>query len=120
MSFDVLPYKPSVKVNDFHAEAKQSILDELHRRLADTPPLPETYETSSDEYGVSKEWMERAIAAWKVFDWRKQEERVNSFNNYTAELELNGYTHNIHFVGLFSKNVKATPILFVHGWPGKF
>jgi microsomal epoxide hydrolase len=43
------------------------------------------------------------------------EDRINSFPQWTAEVE----GLNIHFVGLFSENPDAIPILLIHGWPGK-
>lgn len=43
------------------------------------------------------------------------EDRINSFPQYTTEIE--GLT--IHFVGLFSERKDAVPILLLHGWPGR-
>jgi len=52
---------------------------------------------------------------------RKHEEYINSFPNFTAPIkDSDGKEHKIHFVGLFSSSPEiTTPILFMHGWPGK-
>lgn len=46
---------------------------------------------------------------------KSSEDRINSFPQYTTEIE--GLT--IHFVGLFSERKDAVPILLLHGWPGR-
>lgn len=42
------------------------------------------------------------------------EDEINSFPNYTTEIE--GIT--LHFVAMFSEKQDAVPILLSHGWPG--
>lgn len=46
---------------------------------------------------------------------KSSEDRINSFPQYTTEIE--GLA--IHFVGLFSERKDAVPILLLHGWPGR-
>ena len=54
------------------------------------------------------------------YDWRKTEDKINTFNNYTVEIEDKGFKFQIHFAALLSKKKDAIPILFSHGWPGSF
>ncbi|KAH8746071.1 epoxide hydrolase N terminus-domain-containing protein [Diaporthe sp. PMI_573] len=59
--------------------------------------------------------------AWLRFDWRKQEDRINSFPNFKSKVENADLgTVNIHFAALFSNKKEAVPIIFIHGWPGSF
>ena len=60
----------------FKAEIPQSILDDLKRRIEDTPEIRDTYENldraekNGEDLGVKKEWMTEAIREWKAgFDW---------------------------------------------------
>jgi microsomal epoxide hydrolase len=60
----------------------------------------------------------------RAVDWltgrRSFEERINSFSNYVADIEHDGVQHKLHFMGLFSENKDAQPIIMTHGWPGIF
>jgi microsomal epoxide hydrolase len=52
---------------------------------------------------------------------RKEEERINALPNFKAHIEDDdGNNYNIHFAALFSSKPDATPIAFLHGWPGSF
>jgi hypothetical protein len=54
------------------------------------------------------------------FNWRDHEDYINSFPNFKLNLldeRCGDFT--VHFAALFSKNPDATPIVFLHGWPGK-
>ena len=50
---------------------------------------------------------------------RSIEKRINSFSNYTAEIEHDGNKYSVHFMGLFSEKKDAQPIIMTHGWPGE-
>ena len=50
----------------------------------------------------------------------KYNERINSYNNYTVDIEHLGYKFHVHFLALFSKKADAVPLLLMHGWPGSF
>src|SRR3569833_1219349 len=47
------------------------------------------------------------------------ESRINSLPQYKITIpDDDGKAYRIHFLGLFSTNPAAIPILFLHGWPG--
>ena len=80
---------------------------------------PDTYEGRQQDrrFGITHEWLSNAKDYWlNKYDWRAQEKHINSFPNYTMEIE--GMSH--HFIGLFSEKKDAVPIIFLHGWPGSF
>ena len=72
-------------------------------------------------FGISRDWLEGAKREWiENYDWRKTEARINKFNNYTVEIEEDGFKHQVHFIALLSKKSDAVPLLLLHGWPGSF
>jgi pimeloyl-ACP methyl ester carboxylesterase len=50
------------------------------------------------------------------FDWRKIENKINSFPNYKTEID----NSKIHFLHIKSNKNNAVPLLITHGWPGSF
>lgn len=63
---------------------------------------------------TAKKWRDYWLNS---FDWRKQEELLNSFPHFKTQIE----GLQIHFIHLKpNKNVykKVVPLLLVHGWPG--
>jgi pimeloyl-ACP methyl ester carboxylesterase len=48
------------------------------------------------------------------FDWRAAEARLNSYSQYTTEID----GQKIHFLHVKSPEPNATPLLLIHGWPG--
>ncbi|KAI1772527.1 epoxide hydrolase N terminus-domain-containing protein [Hypoxylon cercidicola] len=72
------------------------------------------------KYGVTSDWLAEVKAQWEKFDWRKVEDEINSFPNYTSKIEESGDTFDIHFAALFSERTDAIPILMLHGWPRSF
>ena len=85
---------------------------------------PDTYENhvSGRGLGISKQWLIDAKDAWlNDYDWRRQEERINSFPNFTIPVhDQQSGDFSIHFIGLFSTRSDAVPVIFMHGWPGSF
>jgi len=51
---------------------------------------------------------------------RQREARINSFPNFKVNIEDDGEVLQVHFAALFSKKKDAIPLLFMHGWPGRF
>jgi microsomal epoxide hydrolase len=72
--------------------------------------------------GVRRDWLIEAKDQWlNKFDWRKREERLNSFPHFTVPIKADdGHTVDIHFMALFSEKPDAVPLAFYHGWPGSF
>lgn len=57
--------------------------------------------------------MRTLIEAWKQFDWRSFERRLNRLPQFTASVA--GET--VHFMHARSPKPKAIPLLLLHGWP---
>ncbi|KAI0508526.1 Alpha/Beta hydrolase protein [Xylaria bambusicola] len=126
-AYDKLPYQPTLEIKPFHAQAPEKCLDDFKQLLRLSPIGPRTFEnsdTNDRRYGPSRRWVIKAKDNWLgEFDWRRHEERINSFPNFTAAVdEFNeaGDKLEIHFVALFSQRPDATPLVLYHGWPGSF
>jgi microsomal epoxide hydrolase len=48
------------------------------------------------------------------------EKHVNSFHHWTVPIQDSKGNFAIHFMGLFSANPAAVPVVMLHGWPGSF
>ena len=65
------PFTPSIEVNAWRVEFPQEQIDQLRRRIEDTPAPRKTFENSKtvEPVGITLEWLQDAINQWKVFDW---------------------------------------------------
>lgn len=112
-----MPYTPPPAAKPFTLSVREADLNRWRQLLELSPLGPKTYEnTQSEAYmGVTYEWLSAAKQHWlTAYDWRAQEARINSFPNYTMTIE----SVPVHFIGLFSQNPDAVPVIFMHGWPG--
>ncbi|KAL7930201.1 Alpha/Beta hydrolase protein [Trichoderma chlorosporum] len=101
---------PEQQLNDFKTLLKLSKIG------------PKTYENelTDGKFGISRDWLVQAKAEWEKWDWRKCEDRINSFPNFTLPIKEGEDIFNIHFVAIFSQKPDAIPLLCLHGWPGNF
>lgn len=112
-----MSYSPPSSAKPFTLNISDKDLSEWRQLLELSRIGPLTYEAQDDKYGVTQEWITNAKDHWlNKFDWRVQEKHINSFPNYTTEIE----GLNVHFTALFSEKKDAIPIVFLHGWPGSF
>jgi microsomal epoxide hydrolase len=114
-----MKYSPPSSAKPFTLRLpNEDILD--WRQLLQLSKLgPATYENTQDKvnYGVSRTWLSNARDYWlDQYDWRAQEEHINSFDNYTMQIEC----IDLHFIAIFSEKEDAIPIVLIHGWPGSF
>ncbi|MEU8899546.1 epoxide hydrolase family protein [Nocardia sp. NPDC048505] len=103
----------STTIRPFRLEVPQAELDYLHDRLARarwTQQLPGT----GWERGVPLEHLRELAEYWRTgFDWRAQEARLNSYSQYTTEID----GQVVHFLHVRSSRADATPLLLTHGYP---
>jgi epoxide hydrolase len=67
------------------------------------------------ERGVPVGYLRGLAEYWRTgFDWRAAEARLNSYPQYTTEID----GQKIHFMHVKSPEADATPLLLIHGWPG--
>ena len=66
-------------------------------------------------YGTSHKYLKKLCDYWvKDFDWRKNEEIINSFSNFKTSVD----NINLHFIKEVGSGDKPKPLLLMHGWPG--
>lgn len=110
------PEKFTLQVPDQSVDAFQQLL-----KLSKIGPETWYNKQEDGQFGVSRKWLIDAKEAWLKFDWRKQEARINSVPNFKAKVEDADLGRvDVHFTALFSNKTDATPIIFMHGWPGSF
>ncbi|EME83297.1 uncharacterized protein MYCFIDRAFT_52339 [Pseudocercospora fijiensis CIRAD86] len=125
MPFDSIPSKATLNIKPFKAHVSDEDLNDFKQLLKLSKIGPKTYENQVANvkdylhFGITHKWLSEAKQRWENgYDWRKTEARINSFPNFVTEVEDRGFTYNIQFLALFSKNPDAVPLLVFHGWPG--
>jgi pimeloyl-ACP methyl ester carboxylesterase len=103
-------------IERFKIAVDQTVLDDLHTRLARTR-LPVSPEDRAWEDGTDLHYLAALIAYWRDrFDWRAQEEALNAFNHFMADV---GPTR-VHFLHERGAGPAPIPLLLIHGWPDGF
>jgi pimeloyl-ACP methyl ester carboxylesterase len=103
-------------IQPFTVNVPQETLDDLKLRLRNTR-WPDELDDSGWQYGTNLSYMKDLTHYWiNDFNWRTVEKEVNSYPNYTADID--GY--RIHFLHIKGKGKKSIPLIITHGWPGSF
>ncbi|MCE7004005.1 epoxide hydrolase [Kibdelosporangium philippinense] len=98
----------------FRSQVPQADLDDLRSRLAATR-WPEELPGVGWDYGVPVDHLRELVGYWQDgYSWRDNEERLNSFPQFTTEID----GQRIHFLHIRSPRPDALPLLLTHGWPG--
>jgi pimeloyl-ACP methyl ester carboxylesterase len=102
------------EIEEFRIHVPQADLDDLADRLARTR-WPASLPGAAWERGVPAVYLRELAEYWRAgFDWRAAEARLNSYPQYTTQVE----GQKIHFLHVKSPERTATPLLLLHGWPG--
>ncbi|MFK7864005.1 MAG: epoxide hydrolase family protein [Pseudohongiellaceae bacterium] len=102
------------EIQPFTIEIPDSSLEDLAHRLALTR-LPDQLNAEPWLYGTDLTYLKELLSYWQnQFDWRAQEKKLNSFDQFTTQID----DLKIHFIHQRSKKTDAIPLLLVHGWPG--
>src|SRR5215472_19012552 len=98
----------------FRIDIPQAELDDLRERLARTR-WPDQLPGVGWDYGIALGDVRELAEYWRTsYDWRAQERRLNSFPQFTTEID--GQT--VHFLHVRSAEEEALPLIMTHGWPG--
>ncbi|PSL47340.1 pimeloyl-ACP methyl ester carboxylesterase [Chitinophaga niastensis] len=100
----------------FKIEIAQDVLNDLKTRLTLTRWTDEP-ENAGWNYGTNPTYLRELVDYWQnKYDWRKQEEMLNSFPQFKADID--GIT--IHFIYVKGKGANAKPLILTHEWPDSF
>jgi hypothetical protein len=103
--------KKSFKIN-----IKQSVIDDLKSRIANTRWTDEI-ENSKWEYGTNKNYLKELCDYWQnTFDWNKQEEYLNLFPHFKTIVDGVG----LHYIHQKGEGENSIPLLLTHGYPDSF
>lgn len=93
----------------------EQILTDLKSRLKNTRSF-----TSIDgtfQYGFNSDTLKKIINHWSSkYDWRKFESKLNSYPQFTTQIE--GIDIHYFHVKPSKPSKEVKPLLLVHGWPG--
>ena len=103
-------------VEQFKIDISDSVIEDLQARLSRTRWADELPDTGWD-YGSNLEYVKELVEYWRTtFDWRAQEDLINSFSHFKTEVDGLG----IHFRHQKGKGPNPMPLVVTHGWPGTF
>jgi pimeloyl-ACP methyl ester carboxylesterase len=103
-------------IQPYTIKIDSSVLDDLHRRLATTRW---TNDINNDTWqtGTNATYLKELCDYWwRDFDWKKNEDYLNSFSHFKTSVDGTG----IHFIHEKGKSKKTVPILLIHGYPDSF
>lgn len=105
-----------MNITPFRISIDQTALDDLRYRLLRTR-WPHEIRGSKWEYGTDLSYMKNLVRYWlENFDWRKQEEELNQFAQYKADVD----GLSIHYIHERGRGPNPIPLIITHGWPGTF
>jgi hypothetical protein len=113
------------EIHPFNIAVPDDDLTDLYRRLELTR-LPDELDLPVDQawdWGIPLAVLKPVVEYWRTqYDWRAVEEKINrTLPQFTTNVHSREHGPlDIHFVHKRSDNPAATPLLFVHGWPGNF
>ncbi|MGO4534408.1 epoxide hydrolase family protein [Leifsonia sp. 2MCAF36] len=103
----------ALAIRPFTVSISDTELSDLQERLARTR-LPQPAPTDDWKTGTPNSYLREALDAWRRFDWRAAEDRINAFPQFVAEVD----GQDIHFIHVRSASPGATPLLLAHTYPG--
>ncbi|UIY22949.1 epoxide hydrolase N-terminal domain-containing protein [Rhizobium leguminosarum] len=120
LSFHACP-PPQMSSSPHPGRSDRSRLRSPRRRLQTSGgvsprPAGPTGETVRDRsQGVQTDRLKELARYWQSsYDWRKAENRLNSFPQFLTNID----GLDIHFIHVRSHHENALPLIMTHGWPG--
>ena len=103
----------SEPIQPFRIEVPRAEVDYLHDRLA-SARWPGALPGVGWERGVPPGYLKELAGYWRTrYDWRAAEARLNSYPQFTTEID----GQRIHFLHVRSGRPGAKPLLITHGYP---
>ena len=101
-------------VQPFKIQVPEETLADLKERLAQTR-WPDELPGTGWDYGTNMAYLKELVDYWQnSFDWRAQEEAINRFSHFKADVDGLG----IHFIHQKGVGPDPMPLVLTHGWPG--
>ena len=104
------------RLDKFKIKVPSTVIEDLMARIKLTR-WPDEVENAQWNYGTNLQYLKDLARYWlKDFDWDKQEQYLNLFNQYQVQID----ECSVHFVYEKGKGHNTTPIIISHGWPSSF
>ena len=101
-------------IEEFRIDIPQAELDDMRDRLGRTR-WPDQLPGVGWDYGIALDDVRELAEYWRTgYDWRVHERRLNSFPQFTTEID----GQVVHFLHVRSASPGAMPLIMTHGWPG--
>ena len=101
-------------IKPFTVDIPESELDDLRSRIRNTR-WPEAETVDDWSQGIPLAYTRELADYWlNDYDWRRFEQRLNSWPQFTTEID----GLDIHFIHYQSPHPEAIPMIISHGWPG--
>ncbi|MBT6278313.1 MAG: alpha/beta fold hydrolase [Chromatiales bacterium] len=101
-------------VTPFRVDVPAQTLERIRTRVAQFP-WHEMPDDGGWEYGANLDYMRELCEYWlDEFDWRKQEEALNTQAHFRAQVQ----DIDLHFVHERGSGSNPLPLVISHGWPG--
>lgn len=103
----------SLALEPYRIDVSQDVLDDLKDRLKKTRFFDDL-DNEEEYYGISTAYLKPLVEYWaEGFDWRAQEKRLNSYDQYRVEVDGTP----VHFYYVRGKGPNPIPIAVHSGWP---
>lgn len=100
----------------FRIDVEPSVLTDLDLRLRRARLKPISAKTDWS-HGTDPGYLSELISYWRTaYDWREQEQLLNGFGHFKAELG----DVDLHFIHERGDGPDPMPLLLLHGWPDSF
>ena len=104
---------PGSAARPFRVAVPKQTLDRILTRVREAR-WPDRLE-GGWQYGANYDYLKELAAYWTTrYNWRKAEERLNTFPQFIARVE----DFDIHFFHVKGKGPRPAPIILTHGCPG--
>lgn len=113
------------QIRPFNIAVSDEELEHLSAKLASTR-LPDELDLPLDQawdWGMPLAILKPVVDYWQTqYNWRVVEEKLNrTLPQFITRVDSQDHgPQEVHFVHKRSKSPSATPLLFIHGWPGNF
>lgn len=101
-------------IHPFTLHVSDAKIAAIYQRVKDYP----WHEMPNDGgwgYGTNLDYMREFCHYWvSDYDWRKHEERINSFSHFNTKIE----DIDLHFIHEKGSGNNPLPLIISHGWPG--
>lgn len=100
----------------FRIHTDDAVIADLHQRLSATR-WPDEIKGADWEYGTNLTYLQELCTYWATeFDWKAQENYLNTFQHHKAEIDQIG----LHFIHHKGQGKTTLPLLLIHGYPDSF